>query len=103
MWRWAIAAAVGLSIGVIGAEGYARLAAPCYAALAGLIAEHHPWKIVDVVVAPSADGHGSVLRLTGDVYRHRGDAAPVAIVQGRVSVGAAVETPVVFWTVLLAW
>jgi len=100
---WAGIAVAMLAVATGGAEGYARLAAPYYAAVARLMALGHPWQIVSVEVGPSAVGPGSVLVLVGDVRRHAGDARPSARVVARVHVGEAVETPAVFWTLLLLW
>jgi hypothetical protein len=98
-----MAGVVALTIGVAGAENYARLAAPYYAAVATLIAQMHPWKIVAVVVTEEGSGHGAILQLTGEVRRHRDDPSPAARVVSHVQVGEAVETPIVFWTLLLVW
>jgi hypothetical protein len=102
-WRWAIAGVAALTIGVAGAESYARLAAPYYAAVATLIAQAHPWKILGVVVTEEGSAHGAILQLTGEVRRRRDDPKPAARVVSHVQVGEAVETPLVFWTLLLVW
>ena len=102
-WRWGIAAAVALAAGASCAEPYARLAAPYYAAVDRLLALAHPWSITEVDVAPDPNSPGVVLRLVGEVRRHRDDLKPAAIVVSRVQVGEAIETPVVFWTLLLTW
>lgn len=101
-WR-AVAAIAALSVGASCAEGYARLAAPYYGAVARLLAVGHPWTIVGVGVAPSDVGPGTVLRLVGEVRRQAGDVDPAAIAIARVHVGEVVEGPVVFWTMLLLW
>jgi hypothetical protein len=98
-----LAIAVAFTIGVTCAESYARLAAPYYWAVTTLIATAHPWRVTNIEVTPDSKMHGSVLRLTGEVRRHRDDPAPAAIVVGRVQVGEAIETPVVFWTLVLMW
>ena len=102
-WRWAIAAAAAFMVGATCAEGYARLAAPYYAAVDRLIAEMRPWTIDEVVVANDPRDHGAVLRLTGEVRRQTDDPTPAAKVVSRIQVGEAVETPIVFWTLLLMW
>ena len=102
-WRWAIIAALALTIGATCAEGYARLTVPYYTAVTTLIADFHPWRIVSLVVKPDESSHGMVLRLTGEVRRHRDDPLPAAMVVNRVQVGEAIETPVIFWCLLLAW
>ncbi len=102
-WRWALAAIAALATGAICAEPYARLAAPYYAAIARLIAGAHPWEIVSVEVAPDTKAPGSVLRLTGLVRERRDDPQPAAILVSKLQVAAVVESPVVFWTLLLIW
>lgn len=102
-WRWTIAAAVALSAGSLCAEPYARLATPYYRAVDRFIARTHPWTIEEVAVAEDPISRGSVLRLIGEVRRQRGDARPAATVVNRIQVGEVIETPIVFWTLLLAW
>jgi hypothetical protein len=102
LW-WAVIAITALIVASSCAQGYARLAAPYYAVVARIIARGHPWHIVSVDVQPSNVGPGSVLMLIGDVYQSSGDARPAARVVARVEVGEAVETPAVFWTMLLLW
>jgi hypothetical protein len=102
-WGWAIIAVLALTIGATCAAGYARLAVPYYTAVTTLIADFHPWRIVSLVVKPDESSHGMVLRLTGEVRRRRDDPLPAAMVENRVQVGEAIETPVIFWCLLLAW
>jgi hypothetical protein len=102
-WSWALAAVVAFAVGVTCAEGYARLAVPYYAAITEAIAEWHPWKILEVVVAPDEASHGAVVRLVSEVRREREDRRPAAIVVSRVQVGEVIETPIVFWTMVLLW
>jgi len=102
-WRIGLAAALALLGGAALAEPYARVAAPYYAAVARLIAREHPWSITEVGVTAGPDGHSKVLRLVGEVRRQRDDARPAALVVSRVEVGEAIETPIVFWTLLLVW
>lgn len=102
-WRFALATAAAVAAGAALAQPYARLAAPYYAAIDRLVARAHPWAIQQVAVLPDPAGRGSVLRLVGEVRRERSDARPAALVITRVEVGEAIETPVVFWTLLLAW
>jgi hypothetical protein len=102
-WRFGLAAAVALAAGATLADPYARLAAPYYAAIDRLIARAHPWTIEQVTVSPDPGGQGAVLRLVGEVRRERSDPKPAAIVVSRVQVGEAIETPIVFWTLLLTW
>jgi hypothetical protein len=102
-WGWALVAAGALGAGTLGAESYAQLAAPGLAAAATLIAGSRPWKIRDVAVTREGPGRSAVLRIRGEVRRSRSDSAPAAAVVGRVTVGEVVETPMVFWTLLLLW
>jgi hypothetical protein len=102
-FRWVSAAAVAFTLGVVFAEPYARLVAPYYAAVDRLIAAGHPWEIISVGVSERKGNLSAELQLWAFVRRHHDDPNPAAKVQGRVQVGEAVETPVVFWTVLLVW
>jgi hypothetical protein len=102
LW-WGLIAIAALAVTSIGAQGYARLAAPYYATVARLLALAHPWQIVLVEVRPDENGPGSAVVLIGDVRREATDANPAVRVVSRVQVGEAVETPVVFWTMLLLW
>lgn len=99
--RWGLAAAAALAIGVTCAEPYARLAAPYYAAVDRLIAVGHSWEVISVQVQPGKSHLGAELQLWAWVRRHPEDSNPAAKVQGRVQVGETIETPLVFWTVLL--
>lgn len=101
--RWGLAAAAALAIGVTCAEPYARLAAPYYAAVARLIAIGHPWDVISVEVQPGKSNLSAELQLWAWVRRHAEDLKPAAKVRGRVQVGEVIETPVVFWTLLLVW
>jgi hypothetical protein len=101
--RWGLVAAAALAIGVTCAEPYARLMAPYYAAIARWIAVGHPWTVVSVGVVPGSKSPSAELRLVGEVRRAPGDARPAARVATYVQVGEAVETPIVFWALLLAW
>jgi len=102
-FRWALAAAAAFALGLTVAEAYAQLAAPYYLAVDRLIATGRPWDITSVAVNPGESNLGAELQLWAFVRRHREDANPAAKVQGRVQVGEVVETPMVFWTLLLMW
>ncbi|MGO9803409.1 MAG: hypothetical protein ACLPTM_02710 [Steroidobacteraceae bacterium] len=102
-WRFTVAAIGALAVGAVCAEPYARLAAPYYAAVDRLIAMAHPWTIERVAVTTDPKSPGVVLRLIGEVRRQRSDLKPEAIAVSRVQVGTVIETPIVFWTLLLAW
>jgi hypothetical protein len=101
--RWGVAAAVALAIGVTCAEPYARLAAPFYEAVDRWIAFSHPWTITDVGVYPGKSNLTAELQLQADVFRYRGAPNRAARVVGRVQVGEVIETPLVFWTLVLVW
>jgi hypothetical protein len=101
-WGWALAALAAVIGAATGAESYARLITPfCFAATT-LMARGHAWQVLEVEVTHDS-GPGAVLRLTGAVRRRRDDAAPAATVEDRVQVGEVVETPLVFWTIVLLW
>ncbi len=102
-WTWAAALVAAFTVGSTCAEGYATLAAPYYAAISGAVAEWYPWKIREVTVARDEASRSQVLRLTSEVRRNRSDRRPAAVVVSRVQVGEAIETPLVFWTLLLLW
>lgn len=101
--RWLLAASLALVIGMSGAESYARLAAPYYATVARIIARGHPWSISRVEVANDERSHGSVLRLMGEVRAANDDPGPAAMIRARLQVGAVIQIPILFWTLLLAW
>jgi hypothetical protein len=101
--RWGLAAAAALAIGVTCAEPYARLAARYYAAVDRLIATGHPWTIVSVDVKPGSKSPSPELQLVGDVRRTLDAPRPAGRIISHVQVGEAVETPIVFWTLVLMW
>jgi hypothetical protein len=100
---WGLAALVALTLGAVGASAYARTAAPFYGWVIDQITRGHPWQVVSLEVVPGDRGPGRILRLVADVRRQATDPSASARVIARVQVGEAVETPVVFWTVLLLW
>jgi hypothetical protein len=102
-WTWILAVVVAFAVGATGAEAYARWGVPFYTAATTLIAEMHPWRVIKVGVTQDEAKHGAVLRLTAEVRRHREDLRPAAVVVSRVEVGEVVETPIVFWTLVLMW
>jgi hypothetical protein len=101
--HWASAAAAAFGLGMTFSQGYARLAAPYYVAVDRLIAAGHPWEITSIDVRPGKSNLSAELQLQAFVRRKRDDRNPAAKVIGRVQVGEVIETPMVFWTVLLAW
>jgi hypothetical protein len=101
--RWGLAAAAALGLGVTLAPQYAEIAAPYYAGVAHLMAANHPWDVEAVGVGPGKSNLSAELQLRGYVRRHREDPAPAARVVGRVQIGEAIETPLLFWSVLLLW
>jgi hypothetical protein len=102
-FRWALAAAAAFALGATFAEPYARLVAPYYAAVDRLIATGHPWDIISVDVRPGKSKLSAELQLWAFVRRNPGELNPAAKVLGHVQVGEVVETPMVFWTLLLIW
>jgi hypothetical protein len=101
--RWLIAAMAALLVGALGAEIYAQLVAPYYRTAATWIARGRPWTITRVDVAPDAARPGIFVRLHGEVRAVANAARPAATLIGRVQAGAAIEGPLIFWTLLLAW
>jgi len=101
--RWALAASAALALGVLLAEPYARLAAPYYKAVAQLAAGFHPWQIESVGVQPGSSRLSAEVQLRGEVRRIPEQRRPSASVVGRVQVGEVVETPVIYWTLILMW
>jgi hypothetical protein len=102
-WRWVAAFGAALALGALCAPQYARLAAPCYQGIAMFLAQDRPWDIESVEVAEPAGGAGAVLRMQGVVRASPGSLRPVARLVGKVQVGAVVEAPVIFWTLVLLW
>jgi hypothetical protein len=94
---------VAFVIGVVGAQAYARLASAYYEAVTRLVAMDSAWKILDVSVVQDESSKTAVVRLTAEVRRRAGDAMPAARVASRVHVGEVIETPLVFWTLVLLW
>lgn len=101
--QWGIVAAAALAIGGTCAARYARLAAPYYQFVAERLAAGHPWEIAGVAVKPGKSRLTEELQLDGYVRRRMDSPDHAARVVGRVQVGEVVETPIVFWTLLLAW
>jgi hypothetical protein len=101
--RWLVAATAALLVGALGAGFYARLAAPYYWAAATWVARGRPWTITRIDVAPDAARPGVFVRLHGEVRASANAARPAATLIGRVQTGAAIEGPLIFWTLLLAW
>lgn len=102
-WRWIFGATCALAVGAIGAKPYARSAAPYYQATAQLIAEGRPWEVVSVDIGASRSSPSEVLRLTGFVRAFFSDPKPRMRLVGKLQVAAVVESPVIFWTLLLLW
>jgi hypothetical protein len=101
--QYFLAGAAALALGVVLAASYARLMAPYYRLVDGLIAARHPWQVASVEVEAGQQLLSEQLQLTGFVRRHADDAAPSAQVLGHVQVGEVVETPIVFWLLVLMW
>jgi hypothetical protein len=100
---WPALAVAVLVVGVICAPIYARLAIPYYRVVAGVLAASHPWRITELIVVEDLQSDGTVLRLTAEVRRHSEDRRPAALVVSRVQVGEVIETPLLFWTLVLLW
>jgi hypothetical protein len=100
--RWGLAAIAALAIGVTCAKPYAEGAAPYYLLVTRLLAKGHPWEIVSVDVRPGKSNLSAELQLRALIYGEPRDR-PLARVVGRVQVGEVIETPLVYWTLLLVW
>jgi hypothetical protein len=98
-----LAAVAALAIGATLAQPYGRLVAPYYAAVDRLLAVGHPWTIVSVAVKPGSKSPSAELQLVGDVRRSPQDPRVAGRIVSHVQVGEAVETPIVFWTLVLVW
>jgi len=101
--RGLLVIAGALVLGVVGAEPYARAMAPYYDALARLVAVGPAWEVGSVAVRPGRSGLGAELTLEALVRNPDDLTGPHAQVRGRIQVGEVVETPIVYWTVLLLW
>jgi hypothetical protein len=101
--RWPLAIAAAFGLGIAFAQSYAQLGAPYYEAVDRLIAAGHPWDITSVDVRSGNSNLRTELQLRAFVRRQRDDLNPAARIVSRVQVGEVVETPMVFWTVVLAW
>jgi hypothetical protein len=102
-YRWAAVALCALAVSAALAPGYARLIAPYYESVARLIAAGHPWEVISAEVRAGSVGSNAQIELSAFVREHAGDPNPAAKVVGRVQVGEAIETPLVFLTVLILW
>jgi hypothetical protein len=123
-WRWPAIAIVALLAGAFGAQPYVQLLAPYYRSAAVWLAKGRPWTITRVDVAEDAARPGVFVRLHGEINAQpvpartttlvaqptasvvqptTSVARPAASVIGRVQAGAAIEGPLLFWTLLLAW
>jgi hypothetical protein len=98
-----VAAVAALAIGATFAEPYGRVAAPYYAAVDRLFAAGHPWTIVSVEVKPGVRSPSPELQLVGEVRRRPEDPRAAGRIISHVQVGEVVETPVVYWTLVLVW
>jgi hypothetical protein len=101
--RWGLGLACALVVGTWLAIPYARIAAPYYHAVAEIIAEGRPWDIGPVEVVPSVATPGSIVRLTGFVRHYWTDATPSARLVSKIQAATVIETPLIFWTVILLW
>jgi hypothetical protein len=102
-FRWALAAGVAFALGLVFAESYARMMVPYYLVVDRIIASGHPWQITSIQVHRRESAPGEELQMWASVSREVQDPDPAATVRSRVQVGEVVETPIVFWTLLLMW
>jgi hypothetical protein len=94
---------LALIAGALDAEAYARLAAPYYKSVAAVFVQTRPWALTSIDVARDENRPGVFLRLHGEVREAASAVKPAAILTTRVQVGAVIEAPLIFWTILLAW
>ena len=102
-WRWILAVGVAFMLGINFADSYARLTVPYFTVVTSVIAESRSWRVDDLRVTRDDSTAAMVLRLEGEVRRHRGDEQPAAIVVAAVQAGEVIEAPLVFWPLLLVW
>ncbi len=101
--RWGVLAAAALAVGTMVAAPYARLMVPYYAAVDRLLAAGRPWVITHVAVGAGRAQLSDEVQIEAWVRRRQDDPKPAARVIGRVQVGEVIETPIVFWGLLLGW
>jgi Protein of unknown function (DUF2919) len=101
--RVLLGAMLALTVGILCARPYAQFALPYYSSVAGWIAAGHPWQITGLDIAPDDNAPGFVLRLTGAVFKHLGDAQPAGILISKLQVASVIESPVIFWSILIWW
>jgi hypothetical protein len=102
-WRWPTVAMSALAVGAIGAQSYATALMPYYRAAAAFVAQGRPWTITGIDVARHEGLPGEFLLLHGEVRKTPGAARPRAVLTTRIQVGAVVEGPLIFWTLVLLW
>jgi hypothetical protein len=102
-WRWLVVVAAALTMGALGATSYAQAMAPFYRAAASWVARGRPWIISEVEVSHQDGRPGTFLRLHGEARKSADAARPAALLATRIQVGAVVEGPLIFWTLLLLW
>jgi hypothetical protein len=101
--QWVLIATVVLFVSSTSAELYARTMTPFYAAVAEIVSRVHPWRVLDVrVESPPGTGR-RVVELVGEVRQNRSDPLPAAAVEGHLQIDSILQTPVIFWTVILLW
>ena len=100
--RWIAAAVVALAIGAIGAN-LCPDPDPYYRGAAEILAMGHPWQVMAVELQSPEHGSGAVVRLTGLVKERPEDLRPSGRVRSKLQVAAVVESPIIFWTLLLVW
>ncbi|HKT73933.1 MAG TPA: hypothetical protein VJQ47_13660 [Steroidobacteraceae bacterium] len=77
---------------------------PCYELLARAIAGTHPWEILGMEVgALGVATPGRFLTMDAAVRKHREDVTPGAIIESSIHVGATIQSPLVFWSLVLGW
>jgi hypothetical protein len=77
--------------------------APYYMFIGRIVARSRPWEIREVTLNRKGPGGGAELRLVGIVRRLPEQPAPAIQAESGLNVGAIIQLPVVFWSLLIAW
>lgn len=101
--RLAAGSVLALVLGVTAAKDYCSFFANYYLSIARWAAASQPWTLQDAEVSTEVGQAGAYLRLRGEVRGGWTNVDPAALVATRVQVGAIAATPLIFWTIVLAW
>lgn len=101
-WRWLVGLSAALLIAALCAGAYTRAAMPYYTLVARWMAAKQPWTILGMDVSRQPH-RGAILRMVGTVREHNDDPLPAARLVAKLPVATVVESPLIFWSVLLLW